>query len=40
METEELAVLASLERDLSLLIQTEYATLLNSVCENLSELPN
>jgi hypothetical protein len=40
-EAEELAALmTALERDLSALIQSEYVALLNSVCQNLSGLPN
>jgi hypothetical protein len=41
VEAEEMAMLmAGLEHDLSALIQSEYAALLNLVCENLSGLPN
>jgi hypothetical protein len=41
VETEELAMLmAEVEHDLSVAIQNEYAALLDSVCENLSGLPN
>jgi hypothetical protein len=41
LETEELAVLmAALEHDLSALIESEYATLLNSIFENSPGLPN
>jgi uncharacterized protein YlaN (UPF0358 family) len=41
VETEELAVLmAALEQDLSMLIESEYAALLNSIAENLPGLPN
>jgi hypothetical protein len=40
-ETEELAVLmAALEYDLSVLIESEYAALLNSIGENLPGRPN
>jgi hypothetical protein len=41
VETEELAVkMAALEHDLSVLIEIEYAALLNSICPNLPGLPN